>query len=252
MALLFPEEVDHFPEQRKRGFLRYRQVLERSWKQFYLANLLALASLIPFALGVVYAVMASSVLVLIPACILGGLIAGPGLAGMYDTVLRSLRDCQDDWWYSYKKAMKQNWRSALFPGVVLCLFIGFFVFNCAMLWWSEAPISTGTVCILIAAAWITAMIFSIWWPQVVLFEQKTALRLKNCLLFCIRWFWRTAGVAAMQLAWWALMGLFFPWSAFLVPILGIWYLLFLSNFLLYEQLDEAFRIEEQIGEKFPQ
>jgi len=56
----------------------------------------------------------------------------------------------------------------------------------------------------------------------------------------------------LQLLWWIVMVLFLPWSAFLVPFLGVWYILYLSNFLLYDQLDQAFRIEEQIGEAFPE
>lgn len=252
MGLLFPEEVDHFPHLRKRGFLRYRQVLGENWKKFYLANLLALLSLAPFAAGVVYALLSQSVLVLLPACILGGLIAGPGLAGMYDMILRGLRDCQDDWWHSYKKAMKQNWRAALLPGVVMCLFIGFLVFHIAMLWWAQQPFSPGTILILAVSALICTMVFSVWWPQVVLFEQRTVIRLKNCLLFCLQNFWRTLGTAALQLLWWAAAALFFPWTALLVPVLGVWYILFVSVFLIYEQLDDAFSIEEQIGEKFPE
>lgn len=252
MGLLFPEEVDHFPHLRKRGFLRYREVLGQNWKKLYLANLLALLSLAPFAAGMAYALLSQSILVLIPACIIGGLTAGPGLAGMYDMILRGLRDCRDDWWHSYKKAMKQNWRASLLPGVVLCLFIGFLLFAVAMLWWAEAPISTGSVLILAFSALIGTMVFSVWWPQVVLFEQKTAIRLKNCLLFCIQNLWRMLGTAVLQLLWWVIGALFFPWTALLVPILGVWYILFLSQFLIYEQLDAAFSIEEQIGEKFPE
>lgn len=252
MGLFYPEEVDHFPHLRKRGLPRYQQVLGQNWKKFYLSNLLALLSLAPFAAGVVYALLSQSVLILIPACILGGLIAGPGLAGMYDTILRGLRDCQDDWWYSYKKAMKQNFRASLLPGVVQCLFIGFLIFAVAMLWWAEAPLSAGSVAILAASALIFTMVFSVWWPQVVLFEQQTAIRLKNCLLFCLQNLRRTLGSAAVQLLWWVAAALFFPWTAFLVPIVGVWYILFLSQFLIYEQLDEAFAIEEQIGEQFPE
>ena len=82
MGLLFPEEVDHFPHLRKRGFLRYREVLGQNWKKLYLANLLALLSLAPFAAGMAYALLSQSILVLIPTCIIGGLTAGPGLSGI--------------------------------------------------------------------------------------------------------------------------------------------------------------------------
>lgn len=252
MGLFFPSDPDHFPNERPVGFKRYAQVLERDWKRFFLVDLLALASLIPFGFGMGYAVLSSSVLVLIPVCVLGGLIAGPGIAGMYDMILRGLRDNVDDWWHSYKKAMKQNWKASLLPGVIMCLFLGFGIFACAMLWWSTAPITFGTVAILAASALILTMIFSVWWPQIVLFSQRPGIQLKNCILFCIQYFWRTLGVAALQLGWWLVMVLLLPWSAFAVPVLGVWYILYLSNFLLYSQLDAAFRIEEQIAEVFPE
>jgi len=252
MGLFFPDEPNHFPERRPVGFTRYKQVLERDWKRLFLVDLLTLASLTPFVLGVGYAVLSSSVLVLIPACIIGGLFAGPGLAGMYDMILRGLRDHCDDWWFSYKKAMKQNWRAALLPGIVQCLFLGFVVFSIALMWWSSIGPSLGTVLVLAISLLLCTMVASVWWPQIVLFDQRPGIQMKNCILFCIKYFWRTAGVAALQLLWWIIMVLFMPWTAFLVPFLGVWYILFLACFLLYDQLDEAFAIEEQIGQAFPE
>lgn len=251
MGLFFPDDPYARSEGRPVGFARYKQVLERDWKRLFVVNLLTLVSLIPFGLGVAYAILSSSVLVLIPACLAGGLIAGPGIAGMYDMILRGLRDNVDDWWHCYKKAMRQNVRAALLPGVVMCLFLGFLIFTCALLWWAETAPSFGTVAILIVSSLLCFMVFSIWWPQVVLFDQRTGIRLKNCILFCIQHFWRVLGVSALRLAWWIITVLFLPWSAFLIPVLGVWYLWYLSNFFLYDQLDSAFRIEEQIAQAFP-
>ena len=205
----------------------------------------------PFALGMGYAVLYSRVRVLIPVCILGGLIAGPGLAGMYDVIYRALRDDCDDWWYSYKKAMGQNWRSSLLPGVVTCVFLGFVIFACALLWWSEAAPTWGTVAILAASLLICTMVFTVWWPQIVLFDQRTVIRLKNCLLFTLQNFSHVLGAALLQLGWCVVMVLFMPWTAFLVPLIGIWYILFLANFLIYDRMDAAFHIEEQIAAAFP-
>jgi hypothetical protein len=252
MGLFFHSEPDHFPNERPVGFKRYAQVLERDWKRLFLVDLLTLGSLIPFGFGLGYAVLSSSILVLIPVCILGGMIAGPGMAGMYDMILRCLRDNQDDWWHSYKKAMRQNWKAAILPGIVMCLFLGFMVFACWMLWWSTVPVSMGTILIMTASILISTMIFSIWWPQVVLFDQRHGIRIKNCILFCLQNFWRTVGTAVLQLLWWIAAVLLLPWSAFLVPLLGVWYILYVSCFLLYEQLDSAFEIEQQIGEAFPE
>ena len=252
MGLFFPDEPNRFPDRRPTGFNRYKQVLERDWKRFFLVDLLTLASLIPFALGVGYAVLSSSVVVLIPACIIGGLFAGPGIAGMYDVILRALRDNTDDWWYSYKKAMKQNFRAALLPGVIMCLFLGFLIFACALLWWAETAPGLGTVAVLTVSTLLCTMLFSVWWPQIVLFDQRPGIQLKNCILFVITYFKQTVGAAALQIGWWILMVLFLPWSGFLVPFLGVWYILYLSCFLLYDNLNEAFRIEAQIAEAFPE
>lgn len=252
MGLFFPDEPNYFPDQRPVGFKRYAQVLERDWKRFFLVDLLTLATLIPFAAGVIVSVLTSSLLVLIPACIIGGVIAGPGIACMYDCILRSLRDNTDDWWYNYKKAFKQNLGASMLPGVILCLFLGFVVFACALLWWSVLPISAGTVAVLLFSVLIVTMVFTVWWPQIVLFNQRPVIQLKNCLLFIIQYFWRNLGVAALQVLWWVIMALFMPWTAFVVPFLGVWYILYVSVFFLYEKLDYAFRIEEQIAENFPE
>ncbi len=252
MGMFFPDEPNRFPEIRPTGFSRYKQLLERDWKQFFLTNLLTLAFLLPFGLGMGYAVLSSSVLVLIPVCILGGAIAGMGIAGMYDRILRSLRDNRDDWWYSYKRAMKQNWRAALLPGVLECTFLGFFIFACYMRWVSTPGFSLGTLAILAASALLCLVLFSIWWPQIVLFDQKPGIQIKNCILFTIQNFWLVLKVSALQLVWWLAFVIFLPWTAFLVPILGVWYLWFLSCFFLYDRLDDAFHIEEQILAAFPE
>ena len=252
MGVFFHEDPDYFPNMRKKGFARYKQVLERDWKQFFLVDLLALASLIPYGLGVGYAVLSSSVLVLIGVSIVGGAIAGPGLACMYDRILRSLRDDQADWWYSWKRALKQNLRASILPGILMCTFIGFYIFACAMVWWSNLPITAGTVAIMAASALAFLSIFSVWWPQIVLFDQKPGIQLKNCLLFSIKYFGKTLKSAAVQLAFWLVMVLFLPWSGFAVPFLGVWYVWFVGTFLIYEELDEAFSIEERVWEAFPE
>ena len=252
MGIFFPDEPDHFPNQRPVGFKRYAQVLEANWKRFFLVDLLTLATLIPFAAAVILAVLTSSLVVLIPGCIVGGLIAGPGLACMYDCILRALRDNRDDWWHNYKKAFRQNLGASLLPGVIQCLFVGFVVFAGAMMWWSQLPVTAGTVAIMALSLLIVTAMFSIWWPQVVLFSQKPKFQLKNCILFLIRYFWRSLGVSALQLLWWAFMALFMPWTAYVVPFLGVWYILYVSQFLLYDKLNDAFRIEEQIAQSFPQ
>jgi len=107
----------------------------------------------------------------------------------------------------------------------------------------------GTVALYLFALLVVLIVNTIYWPQLVLFRQKASIRLRNCLLFCARYLWRVLGAGLLQLGYLAVCVLFAPWTLLLVPILGVWYILFLAQFLIYEQMDEAFGIEEMFHER---
>lgn len=100
MNLFRPYQMGE-PQRDERGRLvgidRYQDVLGRNWKRFFLTGLLTVLGCLPLAAGVGYAILSSSVLVLLPAGILGGAIAGPFLACLYDSILRALRDAPGTW-----------------------------------------------------------------------------------------------------------------------------------------------------------
>lgn len=250
MGLFFPMDDEKLPEGRRKGFARYRQVLERDWKQLILMDFITLAFCVPYGLGVAYAVLTGSAVVLIPVSIVGGMIAAQGIAAMYDFILRRLRDSEIWFWYAFLRSFKQNWRSALLPGAIEGLFLGLLIFS-GMIMWSTGEITFLNIAIFTVASTIFTMVYSIWWPQIVLFSQRTGTMLKNCVLFILQNPWRVLGAAVLQVAWWALTFLFMPWSAFLVPFLGVWYILLATLLMIYPKLDAAFHIEEQIREQFP-
>lgn len=248
MGLFFPEDP-HFDEtQRQTGFYRYRQLLSVRFGRWWKTNLLTLAGFAPLAAGIFYAVASSSLLVLLPCSILGGMIAGPFLAGMYDAILRGLRDDPLPWWDSYKRAWKQNWKGSLIPGALLGLVLGVYVFMAMLFWWAERFPSPGTVVLYLFALLVVLIINTLYWPQMVLFQQNAFIRLRNCLLFCVKYFWRVLGTGVLQLGYCAIFVLFAPWTLLLLPILGVWYILFLSQFLIYPQMDDAYQIEEHCSE----
>ena len=113
-----------------------------------------------------------------------------------------------------------------------------------LFWWAERAPSLGTVTLYLFALLAVLIVNTLYWPQLVLFRQKASVRLRNCLLFCIKYFWRILGVGVLQLACLAVFVLFAPWTLLLLPVLGVWYILFLSQFLIYPQMDAAFQIEE--------
>lgn len=252
MGLFFAGDEERFiPGVRKAGFPRYKEVLEGSWKEFFFVGFLTLLYFIPFAAGMVYAVLSKSTLIALASGLVGGVIAGPGFACLVDLFLRRLRNDRDDWWVCYKRAMGQNWRAAILPGIVQCVFLGAITFAAALMLWGAGTITMGTLLLLLAASLLLTMLMMSWWPQVVLFEQKPLVQIKNALFFAIFHFKKVFGAALIQVLWWVIIALFMPWTAFIIPILGVWYVLYVSLFLIYPDLDKDFRVEEQIEEKFP-
>ncbi len=251
MALFFNHDEERFTGVPKTGFALYRSVLESSWKEFMGVGFLTLLAYVPFAGGMVYAVLSKSSLAALLAGIIGGAVSGPAHACMYDLILRRMRGDKADWWAAWKRSLRLNARAAILPGIVQCTFLGQLVFSGALIAWGAAPFTWGTVFLMLLGAVLLTMILTVWWAQIILFEQTTVLRLKNSLFFCIFHFWRMLGCALLQIGWLLILALFMPWTAFVIPVLGIWYCLFLALFMIYPRLNEDFRIEEQIEEKFP-
>lgn len=248
MGLFFAEDP-HFDEtERQTGFYRYRQLLSARSGRWWKTGLLTMAGFVPLTAGISYAVLSSSVLVLLPCSILGGMIAGPFLAGMYDAVLRGLRDDPKLWRECWVQAWRQNWRGSLIPGALLGLIAGVYAFMAMLFWWAERSPSLGTVAVYLFALLVVLIVNTLYWPQLVLFRQRASIRLRNCLLFSVRYFWRVLGVGLLQLGYLVIFVLFAPWTLLLLPILGVWYILFLSQFLIYEQMDAEFRIEAAFAE----
>lgn len=252
MAALFSFRTPNGTGRRLTGTARFSELLGRDFNRFFIVNFLTVLGFLPFALGVLVAILSSSILVLILACVLGGALAGPSLSCMYDVVFRSLRDAPGKCMENYRHAWKQNWRQAVLPGIVFCLFLGCYAFMLMLFWWAETAPGFGTIALFFVSLTLFTMFFSLYWPQLVLFEQSGMQRFKNCLLFMIRFFWKTLGCALLQIAYWAVIFLFLPWSVVLLVLTGFWFILFTENFLLYNTLNEIFRIEERIAQDFPE
>lgn len=252
MALFSPNFSRHGNGQRLKGFARYTELLDRDWKYFIIVNFLTILGFLPFFAGVLTAILSSSMLLLLPACILGGGIAGPFLSCMYDAVFRSLRDAPGKWLQNYKRAWRQNWRQSIVPGILLCLLLGFYLFMLMMFWQAPALPGFGTIALYFSGLVLLTMFFSVYWPQLVLFEQNGRQRFKNCVLFLLKFFFKTLGCALLQVLYWGAGVLFLPWSVILLPLTGFWFILLTGNFFLYDTLDECFQIESQIARAFPE
>lgn len=251
MTFFFHPNTGSSNGKRLTGFPRYTEILERSIKNFLFTNLLTLVGFLPFGIGVGLAILSSSVLILIPACVIGGLFAGPALSCMYDAVMRGLRDASGKCLADYRRAWKQNWQQSLLPGILFCLMLGFYIFMAMLFWWSVRFPGWGTILLYLFSLLLFTMFFSICWPQITLFDQSFRQCARNSLLFILQFLPKILGIALLQLLYWAVIILLLPWSAFLMPLIGIWFILYTSNFLFYDTLNNCFKIEEQIAEAFP-
>lgn len=252
MGLFVHEDSDYDPEVRQVGFNRYKQLLSQYAFSWVKLNLLTMLGALPLAAGIGYAILSSSLLLLIPLSILGGMIWGPFLAGLYDGILRGLRDAPESWWAGWRKSWRQNGRESVLPGAVFGLLVGMYAFMAALFWWSETPQTMGTLALYLFSGALFLLINTLYWPQLVLFRQTSVNRMRNIILFTAKYFWRMAGVNLLQLVYILIYVLLAPWTLLLVPVLGLWYSTFLSQFLLYEQMDQELGIEEKFRASYSQ
>lgn len=133
MGLFIREDPGYQEDVRQTGLNRYKQLLSIRSGQWWKTGMMTLAGLVPLATGIVYSICVSSMLVLIPCSILGGVIAGPFLAGLYDAVLQGLRDDPLPWKDAWVRSWRQNWRENLLPGAVTGLMAGLYTYGHAVL-----------------------------------------------------------------------------------------------------------------------
>ena len=237
---------------RKTGIGRFFELVGRDMNGMFMANFLACIGFIPVICLVYVGFLMRSLLVMLVSAAIGGIVAGPVLAGMYDTVLRALRDAPGSWRHNYARALRQNWRGALVPGALTGLFLAAGAFAGMMLFgWAAVWPSLGTVCVYLFSWLLFFALQVLYWPQLVLFEQKNSVRLRNALLFTLKYSLPVLGAAGLQLAAWLLMVLFAPWTLLLLPVAAVWFIPYAALFVLYDDWEEAFHLEEQIAAQFP-
>ena len=240
---LFRDETDY--THRQKGFARYRQLMSFYAFHWLRINMITTVGALPLALGIIWSILTSSLLLLVPLSFLGGMIWGPFLAGLVDGIMRGLRDAPNNWWKNYLKSWRQNWRGSLLPGGFLGLAIGLFAFMIYVLYSAVVPPTMSTLALLVAAFSVVIWFNTLYWPQLVLFQQTAVYRVRNLMLFTIKHSVRVLVAVLIQLIWILLMILFAPWTLMVIPFLGFWFPIFLAQYRIYADLNADLRIEEQ-------
>ena len=129
--------------------------------------------------GVWFAVETHSLVPLVIAGVLGGMIAAPQIVGLNDTILRTLRDEPGYWWETYRRTWKRNLKESLLPGAVCGLLLAMEIFSLC-----HINIAGGHVAVIavLVALILLAGIAQYLYVQVALLDLSFAGLLKNSLM----------------------------------------------------------------------
>ena len=234
---------------RKTGVRRFFELVGRDMTGMFLANLLTCLGCVPVICLVYIGFLMNSLPVMLVSAAAGGILAGPALAGMYDTVLRALRDEAGYWWVTYRKAFKRNFKASILPGVLYSMIVTlqiFLVYFCFQMLAQGVnvgvPLWVATVLNLV----LFHMLFSYMWPQVVLLDQPLGQTLKNSVNCMIAFLPHALAAAIVQILFWGIVILCMPLGLLLMIVFGFWFSTEVSCQIVYGDLDRVFHIEENI------
>ena len=216
------------PAPRKVGLPRIFELLGRDLWPLYKASILCGAGCLPGTALAILGMMGGSALLTVVGGVLGGLLGGPFLSGMIDTVLRALRDEPGYWWHTYKRAWKQNWKQSLLPGALLGLFVG------SWSWMLRAQALAGNTS---TALWVASQaglfvctgVFSWLLAQVPLVDLPLPQLAKNAGLMFFGFFPRTLA------------------AVLVIVVFGFWLPVTVAGMILYPGLDKVFKLEETLA-----
>ena len=234
---------------RKTGIGRFFELVGRDMSGMFLANLLTCLGFVPVICLVYIGFLMNSLPVMLLSAAVGGILAGPVLAGMYDTVLRALRDEAGYWWTTYRRAFKQNFKASILPGVFYCVVVTlqiFLVYFCFNMLYHGTNVGVGMWVATVLNLLIFHMLFAYFWPQVVLLDQPFARTVKNSLNCMIAFLPHALAASLVTILFWGLVILCMPLGLLLMLVFGFWFQVEVCCQIVYGDIDHVFHIEENI------
>lgn len=232
---------------RKKGLPRFIELIGRDGGSFFKANVICAAGALPATLGVSMGLILHNVIITILSGVVGGLILAPFFAGMYDTVLRAVRDEPGYWWHNYKRAMANNWKQSLLPGALTGLMIAGQLLCIWIVLESQMKITLMMAVLFCFDVLVTGMITPFLWSQLVLMDLPFASLLKNSFLFAFGSAPRALLMALVQALFWGAILLLMPLSSMLVLLFGFAFITIITMMIAFPVLDKVLNIEEQLN-----
>lgn len=234
---------------RKTGIRRFFELVGRDMSSMFLANVLTCIGFLPVICLVYIGFLMNNLIVMLLSAAVGGVLAGPALAGMYDTVLRALRDEAGYWWVTYRRAFKRNLKASIVPGIIYCVVVTvqiFLVYFCFNMLYQGVNVGMGMWVATVLNLVLFHMLFAYMWPQVVLLEQPLLLTLKNSVNCMIAFLPHALAAALVEILFWGIVILCMPLGLILMIVFGFWFTCEVSCQIVYGDIDRVFKIEENI------
>ncbi|OUN40189.1 hypothetical protein B5G28_02175 [Faecalibacterium sp. An77] len=237
---------------RKTGLGRFFELVGRDMNGMFLANLLTCLGFIPVICLVYIGFLMNSLPVMVVSAVVGGVLAGPVLAGMYDTVLRALRDEPGYWWTTYRRAFRQNFKASILPGILYCAVVTlqiFIVYFCFSMLAQGVNVGTGMWVAAVLNLVVFHMLFAYMWPQVVLLDQPFHQTLANSIRCMLAFLPHALAASIVQILFWGLVILCMPLGLLLMIVFGFWFTCEICCQIVSGDLERVFHVEEQIRAK---
>ena len=234
---------------RKTGIGRFFELVGRDMNGMFMANFLACIGFIPVICLVYVGFLMRSLLVMLVSAAIGGIVAGPVLAGMYDTVLRALRDEPGYWWTTYRRAFRQNLKDSIQPRLVYCDIVTlpiYVVYFCISMLAQGVNVGTGMWVAAVLNLVVFHMLFAYMWPQVVLLDQPFRQTLANSVRCMLAFLPHALAASIVQILFWGIVILCMPLGILLMLVFGFWFTCEISCQIVSGDLERVFHVEEQI------
>ena len=240
-------EVTEQPIPDKKGMARFWEILARDYMNLISAGGLAMISLLPLLMGLSFAMATRSVAVLVIVGVLGGMIAAPQVAGLYDTVLRSLRNEPFLWWMTYKQAWKDNFRCSLLPGALIGLVGVLQAFALQVLPFDRLPM--WNIVVYLISVLLTVCLSHLMFMQLPLMELRFGVLFRNAVMLLVRFLPKVLLTGLMCIGYCLLCLCSMPAGILIFLIFNIWFPVLAGTMMCYGKINEVFQIESRLAEK---
>lgn len=230
-------------EPRKKGISRILELLGRDVLSYWKAGTLLLLSMTPLALGLPLALGSHSLGLMALVGIIGGMLVGPQICGLSDTILRSLRDEAGYWWYTYRKSWKQNVQNSLIPGAITGLLCSSILF---LLYHGINTTHTFLLGAFVVGTFLSIAVLILVWMQIPVMKLSFLIMVRNALFLIGSAPTRMLTAVAIQILYWGGIWIFAPISFPIIILTGMWMPFFLGEFAFYHYFEKCFQLESEI------